>query len=90
MLLPSLPASESLPALRTLEAGLVLVHEQVLPEVGRPREQRRALMALEVLLSDSNMMSTRQGTVVLIQHSQIPLARQSARFSRASSTPSCS
>ena len=47
VLLPSLPAPEPLPALGALEAGLVLVHEQVLPEVGRPREGPRALGALE-------------------------------------------
>ena len=39
MLPPSLPAPEPLPALRAPEARPVLVHEQVLPEVGRPGEQ---------------------------------------------------
>ena len=47
MLPPSLPAPEALPALRAPEARPVLVHEQVLPEVGRPGERPRALWALE-------------------------------------------
>ena len=47
VLVPALPALEALAALGALEARLVRVHEQVLPQVGRPGEGPRARGALE-------------------------------------------